>query len=128
MHSITLGEKIQLLRTSNDYSQSMLASLLGVSRQCIGHYESGRRIPNLVALIKMAEIFEVPVDTFISLMPREKNAPYLLRENNFLIGIHEDSVDFTNLTPMEVELLETFRDTTDQGRKDILEYAKNLKE
>lgn len=125
MNSTTLGERIQQLRTKNGYSQEMLASLLGVSRQCISHYESDRRIPNLLALIKIADLFGVPVDTFVSLMPTEKNSPYLVRENNFLIGIHEDTLDFTNLTPMETQLLKYFRAATDKGREEILNLAKD---
>lgn len=121
---ISLGEKIQQLRTKNGYSQEMLASLLGVSRQCIGHYESGRRIPNLLSLITLADTFKVPVDTFVSLMPNEKNSSYLVRENNFLIGIPEDRLDFINLTPMEVSLLNSFRKLSDKHKKEMLRLTK----
>lgn len=123
MKSLSLGERIQELRTSNNYSQDMLASLLGVSRQTISHYETNRRIPSLVSLMKMADTFEVPVDTFVSLMQKEKTAPYLLREKNFIIGLHDDNLDFTNLTPMEIKLLDAFRNTTDEGREKIFNFA-----
>lgn len=122
---MTLGDRIQQLRTKNCYSQDMLASLLGVSRQTISHYETNRRVPTLVSLMKMAEAFQVPVDTFVSLMQKKKTAPSLLKENNLLIGLNNDDVDFTNLTPMEVRLLEIFRDSTDEGRQLILEFAEN---
>ena len=122
---MTLGERIQQLRTKNYYSQDMLASLLGVSRQTISHYETNRRIPTLVSLMKMAEAFQVPVDTFVSLMQKKKTAPSLLKENNLLIGLNNEDVDFTNLTPMEVRLLEIFRDSSDESRQQILEFAEN---
>lgn len=122
---MTLGERIQQLRTKNCYSQDMLASLLGVSRQTISHYETNRRIPTLVSLMKMAEAFQVPVDTFVSLMQKKKTAPSLLKENNLLIGLNNEDVDFTNLTPMEVRLLEIFRDSSDEIRQLILDFAEN---
>lgn len=122
---MTLGERIQQLRTKNCYSQDMLASLLGVSRQTISHYETDRRVPTLVSLMKMAEAFQVPIDTFVSLMQKKKTAPSLLKENNLLIGLNNEDVDFTNLTPMEVRLLEIFRDNSDEGRQLILEFAEN---
>ena len=122
---MTLGERIQQLRTKNCYSQDMLASLLGVSRQTISHYETNRRIPTLVSLMKMAEAFQVPVDTFVSLMQKKKTAPSLLKENNLLIGLNSEDVDFTNLTPMEVRLLEIFRDSSDEIRQLILDFAEN---
>lgn len=122
---MTLGERIKQLRTKNYYSQDMLASLLGVSRQTISHYETDRRVPTLVSLMKMAEAFQVPVDTFVSLMQKKKTAPSLLKENNLLIGLNAEDVDFTNLTPMEVRLLEIFRDASDKSRQQILEFAEN---
>ena len=125
MTTITLGERIQQLRTKNYYSQDMLASLLGVSRQTISHYETNRRVPTLVSLMKMSEAFQVPVDTFVSLMQKKKTAPSLLKENNLLIGLNNEDVDFTNLTPMEVRLLEIFRGSSDEGRQQILEFAEN---
>lgn len=128
MNTLTLGERIQQLRTSHCYSQNMLASYLGISRQTVSHYEKNRRIPTLVSLMKMAELFDVPVDTFVSLMQKEKSAPYLLKENNFIIGLNTKELDFTNLTPMEIKLLEYFRDTTDEGRKKILEYASEIQD
>lgn len=123
MKTLTLGERIQQLRTANNYSQDMLASLLGVSRQTVSHYEKNRRIPTLVSLMKMAEAFNVPVDTFVSLMQKEKTAPFLLKENNFIIGLKDDNLDFINLTPMESELLECFRSCSDEGRQKILDFA-----
>lgn len=123
MKTLTLGERIQQLRTANSYSQDMLASLLGVSRQTVSHYEKNRRIPTLVSLMKMAEAFDVPVDTFVSLMQKEKTAPFLLKENNFIIGLKDDNLDFINLTPMETELLECFRSCSDEGRQKILDFA-----
>lgn len=123
MKTQTLGERIQELRTANNYSQDMLASLLGVSRQTISHYEKNRRIPTLVSLMKIAEAFNVPVDTFVSLMQKEKTAPFLLKENNFIIGLRDDNLDFINLTPMESRLLECFRSCSDEGRQKILDFA-----
>lgn len=128
MKNLTLGEKIHQLRTGNSYSQDMLASYLGVSRQTISHYEKDRRIPTLVSLMKLSELFHVPVDTFVSLMQKEKTAPNLLKENNLIIGLNSKDIDFTNLTPMEVKLLEYFRETSDEGRGKILDFASKQSE
>lgn len=121
MNSISLGERIQQLRTKNGYSQEMLANLLGVSRQCISHYESNRRVPQLLTLLKLADIFNVNVETVVSLMPTEKDSAYLLRENNFIIGVHSDGLDFTNLTPMEVLLLNYFRSLSTEEKENLMD-------
>ena len=124
MESITLGERIRELRVKNGYSQEMLASLLGVTRQSVSHYESNRRLPGIHALMQLAQLFHVPVDTFVNLIPAG-NVNHV-RENTFLVGLSADSLDYTNITPLESHLLDCFRSTDDAGRKQVLELAEKL--
>ena len=126
MNSVTLGERIHALRVKNGYSQEMLASLLGVTRQSISHYESNRRLPNLLSLIKIANLFDVPVDTFVNLIPAQKDTSFMVRENNFLIGLSENSLDYTNITTLESRLLSCFRAMDDEGRSKLISIAEEM--
>lgn len=51
------------LREENNISQRELAQKLGISPGAIGMYESGKRTPPLYRAIKIAEIFEVQVES-----------------------------------------------------------------
>jgi transcriptional regulator with XRE-family HTH domain len=59
---LTLRNRIAQLRTSRHYTQDELASLLGISRAALSHYEKGRREPDYDTLIKIADLFQVSLD------------------------------------------------------------------
>ncbi len=124
MNSTTLGERIRELRIKNGYSQEMLASLLGVTRQSVSHYESNRRIPTLSSLLRLAELFQVPVDTFVNRIPA--GSADHVRENTFLVGLSADALNYTNITPLESQLLRYFRAMGDDDREQMIALAETL--
>ena len=62
---ITLGERIYKFRAARGLSQLELSELLDVSRQSISKWETDVAVPELSKLVKMAEIFEVSLDTLV---------------------------------------------------------------
>lgn len=54
---------IRLYRQQKHISQQELANMLGVSNGCISLWESGARFPKYSMLIKLADLFQVPVET-----------------------------------------------------------------
>ncbi|MBR2640600.1 MAG: helix-turn-helix transcriptional regulator [Oscillospiraceae bacterium] len=59
---MSLGEKISDLRKKNGISQEKLAELLGISRQAVTKWESGKGNPDTENLIRLSEIFGVSLD------------------------------------------------------------------
>lgn len=55
------------LRKSRKYTQEELAKKLGVTRQTIISIEQGKYIASLPLALKMAKIFEVPVEQIFDL-------------------------------------------------------------
>lgn len=58
-------DKLKQLRTQRGYTQSALASLLGVSCGAVGNWESGKREPDCAMLMKLADTLAVSVDTLL---------------------------------------------------------------
>lgn len=56
---MTMGEKIQLLRKKQNWSQEILAEKLSVSRQAVSLWERDESQPELDKLLKLAKIFSV---------------------------------------------------------------------
>ena len=54
-----IGKKIRELRNANGFSQSKLASMLGISYQQVHKYEKGVNCPNVTRLFQIADVFEV---------------------------------------------------------------------
>ena len=63
---MTLSGKIYLLRTRRELSQEDLAAALGVSRQSVSKWETGRGYPSIDSLKAIAEFFGVTIDELLS--------------------------------------------------------------
>jgi len=62
---MTVGEKIQLFRKEQKLSQEDLAGKLMVSRQTISLWEKDQTLPTIDNLIRLKEIFQVPIDNIL---------------------------------------------------------------
>ena len=54
-------------RAGSNFTQAGLATLVGVSRQTINSIETGRFEPSLSLALKLAHLFNVPVENLFSL-------------------------------------------------------------
>lgn len=61
--------RIALLRTDRGVSRRELAEALGVHYQTIGYLERGEYAPSLTLALRIAQFFDVPVESLFSLTP-----------------------------------------------------------
>lgn len=59
------SENLRMLRKTKGYSQEELAIRLNVVRQTISKWEKGLSVPDADMIIRIAEIFEVPVSEIL---------------------------------------------------------------
>lgn len=57
-----IGENIKRLRKQQEIKQAVLASKLNIGRQTLSAYERGVTLPDVLALIKIADYFGVSLD------------------------------------------------------------------
>lgn len=57
-----MKNRLRELRTEKAWSQSALATQLGVSRQTINAIETGKYDPSLPLAFKIAQVFERPIE------------------------------------------------------------------
>ena len=62
---MNIGNKIKLYRENNKMTQKEIAEILGVEPATISKYESGMIEPNIEALKKLAETFEITIDELL---------------------------------------------------------------
>ncbi|MBE6740627.1 MAG: phosphoglucosamine mutase [Ruminococcaceae bacterium] len=62
---MTIGEKIQNLRTNINLSQEQLAEKLEVSRQSVSKWEMDITLPQLDKILMLCELFGISVDTLL---------------------------------------------------------------
>ncbi|MBR5861404.1 MAG: helix-turn-helix transcriptional regulator [Bacteroidaceae bacterium] len=62
-----MKNRIRVARAEVRMTQQQLAEAIGVSRQTINAIESGKFVPSTVLALKMAQIFEKPVEAIFML-------------------------------------------------------------
>ncbi len=62
-----MKNRIRVARAEMRMTQQQLAEAIGVSRQTINAIESGKFVPSTVLALKMAQIFEKPVEEIFML-------------------------------------------------------------
>ncbi len=56
---------LKAIRKQKRYSQQKVALDLCISRECLSHYESGARNPDIEMLIKLSDYYGVSIDYLI---------------------------------------------------------------
>ncbi|MFH1288490.1 MAG: helix-turn-helix domain-containing protein [bacterium] len=74
---IMIGQNLKNLREKNNLSQVVLAKKLGVSRQAVCMWESGKREFGISTLVKIADIFDVSIDEIVRPGYKRKTCPKL---------------------------------------------------
>ena len=59
------GDNLARFRKENNMSQELLAEMLGVTRQSVAKWESGRSYPEADKLIKLGSVFKVSIDKLL---------------------------------------------------------------
>ena len=111
----TLGTYLKSLRKQHRYSQEFVASYINVIRQTYSHYETGRITPPLETLNKLALLYQIPIDSFLSFVIH--STPYSISE----IGSPEL---YDKPSVQEAELLMYYRLLDERDKNDILEFIR----
>ena len=66
-----MKNNLRVERAIKNITQADLASLIGVSRQTINTIESNRYVPSTILALKIARVFEKPVEVIFMLEDRD---------------------------------------------------------
>lgn len=87
---MALGKHLKELRIQSGFSQEMVAERIGVSRQAVTKWESGRTIPTAENLAALAQLYQVPLAQMNeerSAWVRDGEDNPMLRENKTVIAL-----------------------------------------
>lgn len=116
MSNIQLAENLRRLRTDHNYTQTQIGDKLNISRQAYSNYETGKRIPDLDILFRIADIYHVTLEQLI-LQPCTGTGVVNENTGPYYIGMEVESADTIYLTKEEVELLSHYRNADEDDRK-----------
>ena len=72
-----LGQNLKDIRIKNKYNQEDIAEQLGVTKQTISNWEKGKSTPDINHLIKLANIYQVTLDSLIGIDKRTEDIELL---------------------------------------------------
>ena len=96
-----LGERIRLYRMSRGMSQEKLASLVGVKRNTISMYETGKREPDMDVIEALADVFNVSMRDMV---PEDKGHDVIIPQENRRILDMYDKLNPENQIRLEAYL------------------------
>lgn len=67
-----IGKNIRYFRKQKGYSQEQLARKLGITQGSVSLWEQERNDPDTKTAVKLAQIFEIPLDSLFSNEPRRE--------------------------------------------------------
>ena len=116
MSIIQLANNLHRLRTENNYTQEQIGEKLNISRQAYSNYETGKRIPDIDMLIRIADIYEVTLEQLIT---QTCTSTGIINETSgpYFTGKVLENADTIYLTKEEADLLMHYRNAGEYERK-----------
>lgn len=88
-----LNERLVYLRKNANLTQQQLADKLHISNKTISQWETGRTLPDIVTLVRLAEIYDMKLDELLN--QKDQNAiPNEIMTKTLLMGNYKDYLLF----------------------------------
>lgn len=116
MSNIQLAANLRRLRDDHNYTQMQIGRKLNISRQAYSNYETGKRIPDIDMLVRIANIYHVTLEQLVS-QPCTKGGIINEASGPYFTGMEIESADTIYLTREEVELLTSYRNASEDDRR-----------
>lgn len=101
-----IGQNIKKLREKSNLLQVDIAKHIGVTQQCMAAYETGRTMPDILTLLRIADYLKLPLNSFLTSTASTEC---------------EDGVEVT-LSKDEAELVNNYRKLSKEKRAALLTF------
>ncbi len=116
----TLGERLATLRREKGISQAELARLLSLGQSTIAMYERDRRMPDPLALRRLADFFGVSVDYLLG-RTEERTGPPVSVTRAQPLTVDEDAAAYAT-DPLFGPLIARLPHLTEEERQSLAEF------
>ena len=121
-----IAKTLKKLRQNIGYTQQQVADALNIERSTYTYYETGKTMPDVNNIIKLAKIFNVP---YSEILENGENSKIWLndyaRENNFLYKHSKSTNDTYDLSKKEKTLIACFRVLPEKDREEFISNILN---
>ena len=113
----TFGETLKELRESKNLSQQQLANYLYVNRSSISNWESGRRIPDIIILSRLAQVLNIDISELTCVIDDDTTPPEV-------IIVDDETILLAGAIPILSEAMPQAIITGFSKASEALDYAK----
>lgn len=115
MANVQLVENLRRLREEHNYTQLQVSSRLNISRQAYSNYETGKRVPDLDTLIRLADIYQVTLEQLLTQVC-SKNSVAGESKGPYVPGMIIKTGDTVYLSDEEFSVLQHYRSASSDDR------------
>lgn len=112
MKTNVVGERIKYERQRMGLTQEELGNSVSVSKNCIGSWETGRTMPDIFALNKLAAVFTIEIKDFLV----EPDSTSVAESRVSYITEKHDTITFTD---KEITIINKIRALSRERRKAV---------
>ena len=127
---LLLGMRLRKFRKENGYSQSHIANVLGIERSTYTYYETGKTVPVIFDLMRLADLYDTSMDDLLGFHadqsdplafgdPRQPVRTSVRRQERYLSEVVQD------LSSEERQLLAFYRSAKPVERRQFFESLRN---
>ena len=124
------GMRLRKFRKENGYSQSHIANVLGIERSTYTYYETGKTVPVIFDLMRLADLYDTSMDDLLGFHadqsdplafgdPRQPVRTAVRRKERYLSEVVQD------LSSEERQLLAFYRSAKPVERRQFFESLRN---
>ena len=89
---MTFADRLRSAREEKGLSQEAAAALVGVSRQAVGRWESGQSMPSTANLLRLSEIYGIPLEELCGRAPASLAEPRAAEDERILQLLGQERV------------------------------------
>lgn len=89
-----LGHNLKMYRIKSGYSQVDIANLLNVTKQTVSNWEKDKRLPDINILVRLANLYNVTLDTLTGSDKRNNSIEILNVVSNLSSEKQDKLLDF----------------------------------
>ena len=116
---MTVAESLKKIRKQYKMTQEDVAKFLGVSRSGYTYYETGKTVPSIETLKKLAVIYDTTIDNIVGVPGRKPATGKAVAGTTVVTESNADPLMY--MKKEEQILIMAFRLLSEEGKKEITE-------
>lgn len=124
VNNMTLGESLKKIRKQYKMTQEDVAKFLGVSRSGYTYYETGKTVPSIETLRKLAMMYDTTIDNIVGVPAKKSSTGKNITDIALISESNADPLMY--MKKEEQTLIMAFRLLSEESKEEITEKVVSM--